>query len=285
MSADRVALAGYAANVLLPLGLTGLGVVAFYSSALRQVLIAYVAHRELELRYLHLLMTGRRLLQLQVSSSALLLLLAIVTGSVWPLLPLIALMLGPTLWLSRARARRTIRVEEQLDTWLLALANALRASPSLGDAIDASSTLVAAPLAEELALLIKENGLGVPLDRALQEMTARIGSPVVAAAVATLCIARNTGGDLSSTLETSAASLREMARLEGVVRTKTAEGRSQAAVICVIPGPLVYLLHTIDPGLLQPLWETKTGHLVVAAALLLWGTALMLARKIVAVEI
>lgn len=285
MSPQQSVWIGAAANLLLPLALVGLCTAAWNSRALRERITDHVAHAEIELRYLQLSLKGARLVLFQSTGIGLLLLLAVATGEPWPLLPCVAAVIGPNLWLSQRRRERTTAVDAQLDAWLLALANALRASPSLGDSIETSASLVAAPLSEELRLAVKENRLGLPLDRALHEMAERIGSPVFSAAIATLRIARNTGGDLSSTLEGAAASLREMARLEGVVRTKTAEGRAQAWVIGVIPLPLVYMLHLLDPGLLEPLWSTDKGHLVLAAAVLLWMTALVLARKIVDVDV
>ena len=108
---------------------------------------------------------------------------------------------------------------------------------------------------------------------------------IASAAIATLRIARNTGGNLNRTLERTAASLRELARLEGVVRTKTAEGRAQTWVIALIPVPLVTGLDRLDPDFLAPVWTTTGGHLVLAGAIVLWAIALLLARKIVEVDV
>jgi tight adherence protein B len=141
------------------------------------------------------------------------------------------------------------------------------------------------PLRGEVELVLREQQLGVPLDRALANMGERVRTPVVSAALATLRIARNTGGNLGRTLERAAASLRELARLEGVVRTKTAEGRAQTLVIALLPAPLVWGLDRLDPEFLAPVWNTSAGHVLLAAALVLWAIALLLARKIVEVDV
>ena len=282
---SELALIGLLANLLLPASVVTLLTVSWRSQGLRAWLDSQANYAEGELRYLQRSLTGKKLVTSQLIIVGLLLVIAIVAASPWPVLLCLGVVVGPRQWLAVRRADRTTRIEGQLDTWLLALANALRASPSLGDAIAASASLMAAPLSEELVLASKETSLGVPLDRALREMAERIGSPVFAAAVATLRIARNSGGDLSRTLESAAASLREMARLEGVVRTKTAEGRAQAWVIGVLPAPLIYMLQHLNPDLLTPLWTTSKGHMVLGAAALLWACALLLARKIVNVDV
>ncbi|MBL8600840.1 MAG: type II secretion system F family protein [Myxococcales bacterium] len=192
---------------------------------------------------------------------------------------------APALWFIDARHKRQEAIEKQLDTFLLALANALKASPSLGDALNATSTLLRAPMKQELELTVKENQLGVPLDHALLNMATRVGSRAFSGALTTVLIGRQTGGDLPRILETSAATLREMARLEGVVRTKTAEGKAQAWVLGVVPPLLVGLLNWLDPLWLQPLSTTFIGYIIVAIAVAFWVAAIFAARRILAVDI
>jgi tight adherence protein B len=211
--------------------------------------------------------------------------LAVAARSPWPLTAAVAAALAPRWWLDRAARTRTAHIDAQLDSWLLVLSNALRANPALAAAIAASAELVAPPLSHELRVVEHEQRLGTALDHALRHMAARVGSPALGAALAILRIARESGGDLSRTLEAAAASLREMARLEGVARSKTAEGRAQTAVIAVAPVGLVALIDQLDAQLLAPLWSTGTGHVIVAAAVALWTAALLLARRIVAVDV
>ena len=256
-----------------------------HSPRLRARVRAHEQRLTADLGYLQLGLGARRLCAIQLAGICGALALAFAARSPWPLGAVLVIAVAPGAWLRRAARARTGRIESQLDGWMLALANALRANPALAAAIAASAELVGAPLARELAVVEREQRLGVALDRALLHMAARVGSPAVGAALAILRIARAAGGDLSHTLEAAAASLREMARLEGVVRTKTAEGRAQTAVIGAAPIGLVALLHRIDPQLLAPLWGTPLGHAIVAAALGLWAAALLLARKIVAVDI
>jgi tight adherence protein B len=191
---------------------------------------------------------------------------------------------GPSWWMARRTTARRSSIEAQLDTWLLMLANALRAAPALADALRASAALVPAPLRDELELTLKEYRLGMGLDRALEQMGQRLGSRLVCTAIALIVVSRNTGGDLSHALETSAASLRELIRLEGVLRSKTAEGKAQAALIALIPFGLVLTIDALDPQFFAPLADTALGQLIVCASAALWLLAVWLARRIVQPE-
>ena len=76
-----------------------------------------------------------------------------------------------------------------------------------------------------------------------------------------------------------------MARLEGVVRTKTAEGRAQTIVVSALPFPTLYVINEMSPELLEPLWTTDLGHVLMAVALAIWVVAFLAARPIVHVDI
>jgi tight adherence protein B len=204
--------------------------------------------------------------------------------------PLLALALplvlfGPTVLFDRAVSARTAQVEQQLDGWLGAVANSLKASASLGEALAASVSLVPAPMSDEIAVMMKEYELGTPLDEAVQRFAERVPSKAVEGAVLALKVARRSGGNLPEMLENASAALRELARLEGVVRTKTAEGKAQVVVIALIPIPLVCGVRWSDPGYFDPLVVTFVGHLVIGGAVLLWLAAILLARKILTVDV
>ncbi len=51
-------------------------------------------------------------------------------------------------------------------------------------------------MSEEIDLVVKEYELGTPLDRALDNFTARVASSTLSSAVLALKVARKTGGNL-----------------------------------------------------------------------------------------
>ena len=204
----------------------------------------------------------------------------------WQLtLVLPAILAGPILYVDRGAARRVTRVEDQIENWLNAVANSLKASPSLGEAIASTASLVPAPMSQEVDVLVKEYELGTPLDVALDNLAARIGSSTLSGTVLALKVARKSGGNLPEMLEGAASALRELARLEGVVRTKTAEGKAQAFVIGMIPVPMVLGIHWMDPHFFEPLTKSFMGNLIIAAVGVLWATAILSARKILDVDV
>jgi len=280
-------LLGYAGIVLLVVGVT-VGFAAMVlnpASALRKLWGRYEAALEHQCRFLLIQRSGASIARMQLGACAAVPALAFFLDD-WILVLLIPpIALAPYFVLRQRSEERVRLIEEQLIAWLQMLSNALKASPSLGEAISNSGKLMRPPMSEELDLALKEMKLGTPLDQAVLNMSTRIGSSVMSSALATILVGRQTGGDLPKILEESSATLREMARLEGVVRTKTAEGKTQAYVLGVIPFVLVGAIHLVDEHWLEPLGETTLGFAIIAVAAILWVGAIFLARRILAVDI
>lgn len=198
-------------------------------------------------------------------------------------LPLVAV--APAAYIERMRRERLARIENKVDSFILTLANALKSTPSIGNALAYAETLVAAPMDEEIGLALKEIRVGTTIDQALLNMSARIRSPQLDATLAGILIGRQVGGDLPRILETTAETLREIARLQGVVRSKTAEGKAQLAVLAVFPAFLLIVFDLASPGYFAPLTQTFVGWIVIVIAIAFWVTSIAMARGVLMVDI
>jgi len=193
--------------------------------------------------------------------------------------------LAPALYIEQMRRTRLARIEAKVDSFILTLANALKTTPSIGNALAYSESLIAAPMDQEIGLALKEMRVGMTVDQALLNMAARIRSPQLDATLAGILIGRQVGGDLPRILETTAETLREIARLQGVVRSKTAEGKAQLAVLAVFPALILVVFDLASPGYFAPLTTSIVGWIVMAVALGCWVMSLILARGVLAVDI
>ena len=254
-------------------------------SSVRVRFAEYEAKLDAEVRFQLWKTSGKQIARGQLIGVAALPLVSLLLDDWFFLVLALPIAVLPSIYMQSKHEERVRHLEAMLDSWLLMLANALKASPSLGEALASSAKLMRPPFGEELDLVLKEMKLGTPLDQAMLNMSTRIKSRVISSSLATVLVGRQTGGDLPKILEQSAATLREMARLEGVVRTKTAEGKMQAIVLASIPFALLAMIHYVDNNWLVPLFNTVTGNIIVVVATALWAAAIFLARKILAVDI
>jgi tight adherence protein B len=194
-------------------------------------------------------------------------------------------MLGPDLWLRWRHRKRVLRIDEQVDAFLLAIANALKSRPSIADAVVSVQAVLAVPIRQEVELSVKQMRVGSTPEQALLAMSRRVGSRKLDAAISAILVGRQVGGNVSQILETTAAAMREMARLEGVVRTKTADGKAQIWTLAAFPFVLILAFSLISPGYFDPLSETVVGGVCTTLGFALWGASMVSARRILRVDI
>ncbi|AKT36522.1 type II secretion system F family protein [Chondromyces crocatus] len=244
----------------------------------------YVAYLERRMKVLFIFTPGDRIAAGQGVGVFLSVVLAILVDLPLWWLP-VSVAVVPPLYIELLRRQRVAEIEKQLDGFILAIANALKATPSLGDAFISVQQLIRPPLQQEVELAVKEMRVGSTLDQALMLMASRIGSRPVDSAISALLIGRQVGGNLPKILDGTAAALREMSRLEAVVRTKTAEGKAQLALLAVFPIVLVLVFDAVKQNYFAPLTNSIVGYLVILAAGACWLASLVIARKVVNVDV
>jgi tight adherence protein B len=245
----------------------------------------YLAYLENRLRCMFIRGVAGRIASAQLAAAVAVVAYALCVSELAYCLLLVAVALLPSVYIDRALKRRTREIERKLDGFIVTFANSLKATPSIGNALSYTQPLLAPPLSDEIALALKEIRLGTSLDQALLNMSTRVRSADLDAVLASILIGRQVGGDLPRILATTAETLREMERLQGVVRAKTAEGKVQLFVVALAPIFLVGGFNLLNPGYFQPLFDNPVGIAVMVISVLLWCIALLLARRIVAVSL
>jgi tight adherence protein B len=249
-------------------------------SSARGALGRYHRRLERDVRFLQLRGNAVQIVRGQLVAAVALLAAAAVLERITPALLIPVALAGPPLFLRWRTNKRRELLEKQLDGWLLVLANMLKATSSLTDAVSSTASLVSKPSSQELLLVIKEVDLGTTLAAALRAMTARVGSRLVSSAVTALLVGVRTGGDLPRLLEQAASALRELARIDGEVRAKTSQGRMQLFVMALFPPAAYYAFTKVEPEFFDPLNGTVVGMTIYASSFILWLAAIVLARKI-----
>lgn len=192
---------------------------------------------------------------------------------------------APRLAIRYMQKKRCEAIEAKLDGFALSLANATRAAPSIGRALLMLQSTLPKPLDEEVEQVLREMRVGSSVEQALLNCSWRVQSPLLDALLSGVLIARRIGGELPEILETTASTLREMARLDGVLRSKTAEARMQMWTLALLPVLIVAGFDMASPGYFKPLTDTPLGQLLIGIAIVCWITAILLGRKIMAVEL
>lgn len=191
----------------------------------------------------------------------------------------------PKLILKIAKNKRLKKFDEQLVDGLTTLSNSLKAGFSLGQALEMLAREMNPPISQEFGLMLRENKLGVPLDKALQNMTERIPSNNLDLVVTSIVIARTAGGNLAEIFDQIALTVREISRLEGKIDALTAQGKLQGLVIGSLPILLGWLIYLMDPEMMSLLWEDPIGWGLIGIIVLFEVIGAFFIWKIISIDI
>jgi tight adherence protein B len=245
----------------------------------------YVAYLDGNLRLLFLPPEPEKLVLAQGIGAAVLLGLAFTIDLPYWYAFLAVVAIAPFVYLRQKRAEHIKQLEDQVDSFILALANSLKTVPSPSAALGAVFPVLPLPTKLEVDRVLKEMRVGSTLEQGLLNMASRLRSPTMDTALSAVLIGLQVGGNLPVVLENTAATIREMNRLEGVVKTKTSEGRAQLWVLAIFPFAICLAFNYVEEGYFDPLQKTVAGYIVTTIAVVLWMSALLLARKILKVDI
>jgi tight adherence protein B len=271
--------------VCAAIGLLAHAVLRAPDTMLHRAYFRYLAGLERRMRIMFIDTAALHVLlgQLVLSVVAVGLAIMLEAAALLSLVPVIAV--APVLFLERKRKQRVLQIEQKLEGFVLALANALRASPSAGRALSMVQPITPPPLDREVELVLREMRVGSTLEQALFNLSARVRSFQLDATMSCLLIGRQTGGDVPLILDGAAHTLREITRLQGVLRTKTAEARAQANVLAVFPLALILAFEAVRPGYFEPLLHSPVGLLVTVLAIGMWVGSIVVMWRIMAVQL
>jgi tight adherence protein B len=212
-----------------------------------------------------------------------------------PIVLLIGLLIGfmlPRFWLGRRKNGRLGKFNKQLPDTITLIANALRAGSSFLQAIELVVREAAPPISTEFGRVIREVNLGLSFDVALENMVRRVRSEDLELMATAISIQHNVGGNLAEILDSIAYTIRERVRIQGEIRTLTAQQRLSGYVVGFLPIGLAGFLFIAAPGFMTPMFDDRVqlvglpGGVVI---LLIGGFAMfmgfMFIRKIVDIEV
>lgn len=203
---------------------------------------------------------------------------------VYPLAFLVLSIL-PFLLIKKYRKAQIEKIELQLPDALMLISGGLRSGASLSTALFQLTTESQPPLKNEIALIVKEQKVGLPLNDALVNFQKRIPIKSVILMTTSIRIALETGGELAETLTKAAETLRQINQSEGKIKALTAQGKMQAWVVGLMPVGLIFVLSQMEPEAMGQLWTTPAGWVALFGIFIFEVLGIFFIRKIVSIDV
>jgi tight adherence protein B len=212
-----------------------------------------------------------------------------------PFVLLIAAVLGfmlPRFWLNRRKSGRLKAFNSRLADTITLIANALRAGSSFLQAVEMVVRETQPPVSTEFGRVIREVNLGLPFEEALNNMVRRVRSDDLELMATAINIQHQVGGNLAEILDSIAFTIRERVRIQGEIRTLTAQQRMSGYVVGFLPIGLVGVLFLIAPHFMDPMFRKPPDFLGLPMGLVIlfmgglsMAFGFMAIRRIVDIEV
>lgn len=206
--------------------------------------------------------------------------------------PLALLLLGPAglfvprWWVKRRQGARLKAFNEQLADTIALMSNSLRSGMSLLQAMEMISREGTPPTGPEFGRVVREIGLGVSPQDALQHLVRRIQSDDLDLMVTAIMVQHEVGGNLSKILDTIAHTIRERVKIKGEIKAITGQQRMAGYVLVALPLIIAGILTLIAPSYITKLVNPMgpwTALPVAAVLGIIFGWIVI--QKIIAIEV
>ena len=184
----------------------------------------------------------------------------------------------PGIYVNGQKGKRLIKFNDQLPDMLNLVVNGLRAGYSTMQAMEAVSKELPSPICDEFKRVVQEMQLGIPMEKALENLLRRIPSEDLDFVVTAINVQREVGGNLAEIMDVISYTIRERVRIKGEIRALTAQAIYSGRALAIMPVGLLCILYFLNRTYVMEFF--KNGFcgwipLVVAGILIVFGYFVM----------
>ncbi|NMC13425.1 MAG: secretion system protein [Chloroflexi bacterium] len=194
----------------------------------------------------------------------------------------------PRMYVKRLQGQRLLRFNDQLADMLNLMVNGLRAGYSTMQAMEAVSKEMPPPISDEFRRVVQEMQLGIPMERALDNLFRRIPSDDLDLVIAAMNVQREVGGNLAEILDTISHTIRERIRIKGEIRVLTSQVIYSGRFLSSLPAIISLVLWLINRPYMMQFFnpETRTiGLIALSLAVILIISGYYIMTRIANIEV
>ncbi len=188
-------------------------------------------------------------------------------------------------WYIKFRISKRLKAfNEQLGDTIGLLANSLRSGYSMLQSMELVSKESPDPIGAEFKRVVREVGLGLTVQDALNNLYRRMPSDDLDLLITAINIQYEVGGNLAQILDTISHTIRERVRIKGEIGVLTAQGRISGYIITALPIFIGLVVTIINPAYMSTLWAFPWIVLPICGGVMVF-VGFMVIRKIVNIEV
>ncbi|MCQ2410208.1 MAG: type II secretion system F family protein [Elusimicrobiaceae bacterium] len=178
--------------------------------------------------------------------------------------------------LKKSRGRK---VNAQLMDALILLSNSLRSGMDIVQGFEMVSRDLLPPIADEFGLVVKNDQLGTPFEKALDGLTERVESRMLSYIVKAIIIQRQVGGNLTVIFSRLVENIREESKLEEKLQAMTAQQKIQSIVVSIMPFVMMLVMFIFNPEQMISFYTSPLGMFVFIFCIIWIGIGMKILKK------
>jgi tight adherence protein B len=191
-------------------------------------------------------------------------------------------MLGLPRWfLSFLRKRRQSVFLNDFADAIDVMVRGLKAGLPITDAMKVIASETPAPVGPEFSEIVEGQRIGITIDQGIERMFERMPLAEVNFLGIVMAIQQKTGGNLAEALNNLSKVLRDRKKMKAKIKSVSQEAKASAAIIGSLPFLITGGMMVLNPEYLNPLFDTKTGNIMIAGSVLWMGTGVLVMRKMI----
>lgn len=188
---------------------------------------------------------------------------------------------APFIYVRSQQGKRLQKFNDQLSDMLNLVVNGLRAGYSTMQAMEAVSRELPPPISDEFRRVVQEMQLGLPMDKALDNLIRRIPSEDLDFVITAINVQREVGGPLAEILDTIAFTIRERQRIKGEIRVMVAQVVMSGRILSAVPFAVFIMLWMINQKYMGQFFEPQNlvcglGAIITGVVMIAIGYAVMM---------
>lgn len=192
----------------------------------------------------------------------------------------------PIIYLRSQQGKRLSKFSSQLPDMLNLVVNGLRAGYSTMQALEAVSKEMPPPISDEFRRVVQEMQLGIPMDKALENLIRRIPSEDLDFVVTAINVQREVGGPLAEILDTIAFTIRERIRIKGEIRVMTSQVVMSGRILSGVPFFVFVILWFINQEYMGEFFKNIVcGGTALGVGLIMIAIGYAIMMKIADIEV
>jgi tight adherence protein B len=203
------------------------------------------------------------------------LLISVVLGTIAGSIPLI--------YITRVRARRLRKFEQQLPDAIDLFTRSMRAGHNLHSGLETMAAETADPVRMEFRKMMEELALGSQVEPALHGLGKRVPLIDLKFFITSLILQRQTGANMVAVLENLASLVRERLDMAEKLKAHTAQQRLSAWLLCALPLVVGLGFYIQKPEYMRMLWTDPTGSKFLTYGIVSEIVGILIIRRIASV--